>query len=285
VDEGSDFTLSLTNVVDVAADLGSLQYAFDCGSGYDTLGTSNTITCPSVDNGILNVGAKVMDKDGGVNEYTAEVTVNNVIPSVAVPVDSPEPSTEGGTITASATFTDPGINDAPFMCTVNYGDGSGNLPGTISGTMCTGPDHVYPTFGAYAVTIRVTDKDGGTGSNSVTHDVVFNWTGFFNPIDNLPAWNSNKAGSAIPVKFSLGGNKGMNIFASGYPQSVQVACDGEAVLGVPLALVNPGGSSMSYGGGQYNFVWKTDKSWAGTCRRLIVKLVDGTLHSANFLFK
>ena len=54
----------------------------------------------------------------------------NVVPTVDTPVVSPEPSTEGSQVTASATFSDPGVNDAPFTCTVNYGDGSGALPGT-----------------------------------------------------------------------------------------------------------------------------------------------------------
>jgi extracellular elastinolytic metalloproteinase len=32
-------------------------------------------------------------------------------------------------------------------------------------------------------------------------------------------------------------------------------------------------------------VWKTNKAWAGTCRQLIVTLVDGTSHRADFKFK
>ena len=35
---------------------------------------------------------------------------------------------------------------------------------------------------------------------------------------------------------------------------------------------------------QYNYVWKSDKAWAGTCRQLSVKLIDGTTHVANFKF-
>jgi hypothetical protein len=285
VDEGSDIVLSLTNPVDVPADLGNLQYAFDCGSGYDAFSATNTASCPTVDDSIRNVGGKVMDKDGGVSEYTATVTINNVAPIVEIPVVSPEPSTEGSSVTASATFNDPGINDTPFTCIVNYGDGSGDLTGTVNSNTCTGPAHVYLTFGAYTVTISVTDKDGGTGSNATTHVVIYNFAGFFNPVDNLPAWNSAKAGQAIPIKFSLSGDKGLNIFAADYPQSVQIACDTGAVLGDPEPTANPGGSSMSYGGDKYNYVWKTEKSWAGTCRQLIVKLIDGTEHLANFKFK
>jgi hypothetical protein len=206
---------------------------------------------------------------------------------VDAPTVTPEPSLEGSSVISSATFSDPGIKDAPFTCTVNYGDGSGDLPGLISDFTCTGPDHVYSTFGTYTVTVSVTDKDGGTGSNTTNHFVIFNWSGFFPPVDNPPAWNLNKAGSAIPLKFSLGGDKGLSIFADGYPQSVQIACDTGAVLGNAIQTSTPGSSSLSYSlvDNLYSYGWKTEKSWSGTCRTLVVKLIDGTEHIANFQFK
>jgi len=83
----------------------------------------------------------------------------------------------------------------------------------------------------------------------------------------------------------LGGDKGMDIFVAGYPKSVQINCATNVPMGTPVPTFNPGGSSMSYSGGQYNYVWKTDKAWAGTCRQLIIKLVDGTVQTANFSFK
>jgi len=211
-----------------------------------------------------------------------------VAPTVSTPVVSPEPSTEGSSVTASATFTDPvGNLDTPFTCTVNYGDGSGDLVGTINGYTCTGPGYTYPTFGIYTVTVSVTDKDDGTGSNSAPHSVIFNWTGFFPPVDNPPVLNGLKAGSAVPIKFSLGGNKGLSIFASGYPQSKQVACDTGAALDDIDATETAGNSRLSYDPvtGVYNYIWKTEKAWVGTCRQLVVKLIDGKEHISIFKFK
>jgi hypothetical protein len=48
-----------------------------------------------------------------------------------------------------------------------------------------------------------------------------------------------------------------------------------------------GGSSLSYDAvsDRYNYVWKTNKAWKGTCRILLVKLNDGTDHFAKFRFK
>jgi hypothetical protein len=34
----------------------------------------------------------------------------------------------------------------------------------------------------------------------------------------------------------------------------------------------------------YTFVWKTDKSFAGTCRELRIALTDGSVHTARFQF-
>jgi len=50
--------------------------------------------------------------------------------------------------------------------------------------------------------------------------------------------------------------------------------------------VTAGNSYLSYDSSlnQYNYVWKTDKAWAGTCRVFSMKLIDGTTHTALFNF-
>jgi hypothetical protein len=115
---------------------------------------------------------------------------------------------------------------------------------------------------------------------------VYDFTGFFQPVDNAPTVNRTKAGSAVPVKFSLAGDQGLDIFAAGSPGSQTVACTSGAPIDVVEQTVTAGGSSLQYdpATGQYTYVWKTDKSWAGTCRQLIVKLGDGQEHTAQFNF-
>jgi len=39
---------------------------------------------------------------------------------------------------------------------------------------------------------------------------------------------------------------------------------------------------MHSGSGRYSFVWKTNKPWAGRCRELKMKLIDGEVYSARF---
>jgi hypothetical protein len=114
----------------------------------------------------------------------------------------------------------------------------------------------------------------------------YNFLGLFQPVDNLPALNQVKAGQVIPVKFSPNGNQGLNILASGSPSSVKITCDGSAPVD-EIETVTASNSGLSYDAASdtYTYVWKTDKSGAGTCRQLKVTLTDGTIHMANFKFK
>lgn len=137
------------------------------------------------------------------------------------------------------------------------------------------------------MTCYAMDNAGNTNSASVLYSVVYIFTGFSSPVDNLPTLNLVNAGRAIPVKFGLGGDQGLNIFAAGYPKSEQVTCSSTAPVDGVETTLTAGSSGLSYdpASDQYTYVWKTDKSWAGMCRQLVLKLIDGTFHRANFKFK
>jgi len=89
----------------------------------------------------------------------------------------------------------------------------------------------------------------------------YDFSGFFPPIDNPPTLNGVKAGRAIPVKFSLNGDQGLNIFDAGFPVSKQIACDASAPLDDVEETATAGSSSLSYDAttDQYVYVWKTGK--------------------------
>ena len=112
------------------------------------------------------------------------------------------------------------------------------------------------------------------------------FAGFFAPIANRPATNTVNAGQAVAVKFSLSGDRGLEVIAAGFPRSEAITCGSTALLTGVDASATAGKSSLTYDpvSDTYTYVWKTDKSWAGTCRQLIVKLADGTFHQANFQF-
>ncbi len=117
--------------------------------------------------------------------------------------------------------------------------------------------------------------------------VHYDFTGFFTPVDNPPTLNTVKAGQAVPVKFSLGGDQGLDVIAAGYPKSQQVSCNSDATTDGIEETVAAGQSSLSYDAASdtYTYVWKTNKAWSDTCRQLVVKLADGTVQRANFEFK
>lgn len=126
----------------------------------------------------------------------------------------------------------------------------------------------------------------GDGLGDVCDTLSYVFGGFFSPVNNLPTLNSVAAGRAIPLKFSLNGDLGLDVFVAGYPKSQELPCSSTVPINGIEETVSAGASSLSYDStlDQYSYVWKTNKAWAGTCRQLVVKLDDGAVHRANFKF-
>ncbi len=193
--------------------------------------------------------------------------------------------------TAPSITLDPPSNDASYplnaTATADYScsDATAGIA-ACNGPIPPGSNLDTATVGAKNFSVNAVDSAGNSASVTHTYKVIYNFNGFFPPVDNLPALNTAKVGQAIPVKFSLSGNQGLNIFEPGYPKSQQITCDSAAPLAPVEETVSPGGSSLTYDGGadQYIYVWKTEKSWVNSCRQLLIKLNDGTTHSASFSF-
>lgn len=115
---------------------------------------------------------------------------------------------------------------------------------------------------------------------------VYNVTGFFAPVDPPTVVNIAKAGKAIPMKFRLGGDFGLDIFEDGTPLSRRVSCPSDASTD-SIEQVAAGGSGLTYDAASnlYTFNWKTDRAWAGTCREFVATFEDGTTLTAIFQFK
>jgi hypothetical protein len=235
------------------------------------------------DDGGYTVGLRVSDPTGLSSTATAGVTVANVAPTVTG-FSAPGQVVLAGSSTTAAitgvTFTDPGAADGPFTTAIQCGN---DTAADASGT-CT---YSAADVGTRTVRVTVTDKDGGTSAAFTRQvQVIYAWTGFFQPIVNPAVLNVVKAGSAIPVKFRLGADYGLAIIAAQYPISKPMSCSATSGTDPLTETVTAGGSSLSYdaAANQYVYVWKTEKSWAGSCRQLTVRLIDGTEHVANFQF-
>lgn len=117
---------------------------------------------------------------------------------------------------------------------------------------------------------------------------AYQFDGFYEPISN-DMWNQAKAGKAIPVKFSLTGYQGLDLFKAGYPKAVQVACPSSRAVteAIEEEAATAGGSSLSYDAelDQYVYVWKTNKNWANKCFQFDLGLVDDTSHTFDVAFK
>jgi hypothetical protein len=115
---------------------------------------------------------------------------------------------------------------------------------------------------------------------------TFSFGGFLAPVQGSPTLNVAKAGGVVPVKFSLGGDRGLNIFLSGSPSSLPVTCNSGAPTGTVNKTATAGNSVLSYDASSdtYSYSWKTDKGWATTCRRLTLQFIDGTVANADFQF-
>jgi hypothetical protein len=90
------------------------------------------------------------------------------------------------------------------------------------------------------------------------------------------------AGSALPMKFTLDNATGLDVLFAN-PRSREVDCMTGEILGPWKATAATVGLT-EFPAGTYNYDWKTDKSWADTCRVFEITLDDGSFLQATVHF-
>ena len=217
--------------------------------------------------------------------------------SVSISTDGLHTLDVRGTDGSSATFLIPIDTLGPAISISVPADGSYALTGDTASYSCADAGiGVAQTAGcvgsvangaqlpsATSFTVNAKDALGHTSSKTATFQ-FWPWSGFQQPVDNLPTINVAKAGSAVPVKFSLGGNRGLS-FATFTSQKVSCATD--APQDTIETTVTAGNSSLQYdsGASQYTYVWKTDSSWTGSCLDFTMRFTNGDTRTARFKFK
>ena len=138
-------------------------------------------------------------------------------------------------------------------------------------------------LGVRSFVVNAVDGAGNATSKAVTYTVGWDFHGFLWPVQNPPKVNRWKAGLPVPIRFSLDGFQGAHPEAPGFPRSVRCGSDGD---GVQVARGSKRHPIFHYErrGDRYVMLWKTERRWAGTCREFVLKLDDGSVHTAPFEF-
>jgi hypothetical protein len=112
---------------------------------------------------------------------------------------------------------------------------------------------------------------------------IFSFGGFQAPLNG--GSGTRNAHAPVPVKFSLGGYFGLNVFAAGSPSSAPADCTSGVALGA--ATPTDAQPSLSYDAAidTYTYTWRPLLAWAGNCRKLTLTFVDGTTASALVTFR
>jgi hypothetical protein len=197
------------------------------------------------------------------------------------PTITPQTEVGGGMTAYEATIT------TPDGCV--FTDHGGDADTTDDTVSAGGFDMRDAPFPQGRTVGQLFQSDGEPLQASEGCDTPTSFEGFYAPVDNMPVLNEVNAGRGVPIKFSLGGDQGEDIFADGYPRSEELSCSLIAhsqVDGVEETTA-AGSSSLSYSPatGRYEYVWATNPAWAGTCRQFVMKLKDGSVQRANFQFK
>jgi hypothetical protein len=172
---------------------------------------------------------------------------------------------------------------ADYTCQDEAG-GSGIA--TCTGPVANGAAIDTATVGTKTFTVNAADTAGNPATLTHTYQVVYGFTGFFQPIDNtLP--NSAKASQSIPVKWRLTDAAGNPISdPASFVSLTSSVTSGSCGMTADAIETYSGSSGLQYlGDGYWQFNWKTPKSYAGQCRTMTLNLNDsGPGHSATFIF-
>lgn len=164
----------------------------------------------------------------------------------------------------------------------------------ISLVSCTAPTpngELINTRSAGARTFRVTAKDAAGFTTYHTHsftvESTFNFSGFLGAVSSPPTLNLVPRGALVPIRWQLPDGRGGYVtnpasFASATVGSL--SCGSAAA--VPLNDTAAGPAGISFDPATHSFVynWQTNASWTG-CRKLTIKLRDGSTHELRFRFQ
>jgi hypothetical protein len=124
--------------------------------------------------GPYTVNVTVADKEGGVTQGSTSLTVKDVAPSGTTLKLDKTTVDEGGKVTLSGGFTDPGTRDTHTV-TVNWGDGSRpDVFNLGAGVLDFSQAHYFRESGTDSIMVTVAPDDGGGTDQARTQVTVKN---------------------------------------------------------------------------------------------------------------
>ncbi|MEA2332319.1 MAG: hypothetical protein QOH58_2457 [Thermoleophilaceae bacterium] len=214
-------------------------------------------------------------RPGDSGDYTIQLTgAACAAPDTTAPTVDLRSPLDGATVALGAAV------EVDYSCADEAG-GSGLA--SCVGTPADGSLLDTSQHGPVSATVTAVDNAGNQTVVTHTVNVGLDFGGFSRPVRNRPSVNKWRAGSSVPIRFSLGGDQGLDVIAEGWPQVAEIECGSgaEADTGAPARR-----SALVYSSRwqRYGFYWKTDRRWAGSCRQLLLKLSDGSVKRADFRF-
>ena len=153
---------------------------------------------------------------------------------------------------------------------------------------CTSAATPTSPVGMYAITCS-----GGAADNydftyvNGTLTILYVFTGFYQPIDNLPTLNSANSGQAIPLKWRIIDANGQPVtnLASVNVKATSFACPLGTTPDQLEEYVAGSSGLLNQGDGYYQFNWKTPKTYAQSCKTLKLDLGEGPGMERTALFQ
>ena len=297
VARGANLTVTFSEPVDVA----SGWYDIKCPSGSHAAVVSGgplTFTLdPTVDFAYDEScrftvdGQHVTDQDSndppdsmvGIHSATFQTVAAPPKPPT-VDAGGPYDVIEGDSVVVTATGSQPDGQVLTYDWDLDD-NGSFETPGrsvTFSAAGLHGP--VIRT-----IAVRATAPTGLTATDETTVSISaidddFAFDGF-RGLKNLPDVNESNTGTQF-IRFSLGGNQGLDIFKNDHPMSASYPCGSTppSTGNEPTRLQGENGFRYDAGADEYTFKWNIDKSWKNTCRVFVLGLSDGSTHNVAFRF-